>query len=316
MLIQLAMNITGINVVALLNQVSVWWHIAIVGAVVVLVFLGRQARCVGADALRDPATGRRRAAGRTTRASSSSITDRRSYPIVLAFFFSLLPGELDLHGLRRLGPRRGGDGRRPRRQRMGHLPVGRCQRGRRLRLPVRAVDPSARSCRRSSRNPLPIPWPSSQYYFGDGAAVIDILVYNLGTTVGGLLQPGIAIAMAFCGLSAIASAGRMLFAFSRDDGVPGSGWLKKVSHRYRTPANSLDVDRRDRMAVHGRGVLRWQTGHGRHRHGDQHDLPVRRVRCRHLSRCHDPGLAERTRLESRPLVRSRSPGSPSPGSSS
>ena len=31
----------------------------------------------------------------------------------------------------------------------------------------------------------------------------------------------------------------MLFAFSRDDGVPGSGWLKKVSHRYRTPTNSL-----------------------------------------------------------------------------
>jgi amino acid transporter len=31
----------------------------------------------------------------------------------------------------------------------------------------------------------------------------------------------------------------MLYAFSRDDGLPGSGWLKKVSHRYRTPANAL-----------------------------------------------------------------------------
>ena len=50
---------------------------------------------------------------------------------------------------------------------------------------------------------------------------------------------GIAIAMSFCSLSSIASAGRMLFAFSRDDGVPGSRWLKKVSHRYRTPANAL-----------------------------------------------------------------------------
>ncbi len=45
--------------------------------------------------------------------------------------------------------------------------------------------------------------------------------------------------MTFCGFSSIASAGRMLFAFSRDDGVPGSRWLKKVSHRYRTPANSV-----------------------------------------------------------------------------
>src|SRR2546425_1022523 len=45
--------------------------------------------------------------------------------------------------------------------------------------------------------------------------------------------------MAFCGLSSVAAAGRMLFAFSRDDGLPGASWLKKVSHRYRTPANAL-----------------------------------------------------------------------------
>jgi amino acid transporter len=79
---------------------------------------------------------------------------------------------------------------------------------------------------------------SSQYYFGGGVAVLAILEYNLGQ-LGDLLGAGIAIAMAFCGLSSVASAGRMLYAFSRDDGLPGSGWLKKVSHRYRTPANSL-----------------------------------------------------------------------------
>src|SRR5689334_19166532 len=39
MLIELIMNIAGINLVAILNQVSVWWHIVIVAAVVVLVFL-------------------------------------------------------------------------------------------------------------------------------------------------------------------------------------------------------------------------------------------------------------------------------------
>src|SRR3954447_24221877 len=42
MLIQLAMNIAGINLVALLNQVSVWWHIAIVAIVaLVLVVAGK-----------------------------------------------------------------------------------------------------------------------------------------------------------------------------------------------------------------------------------------------------------------------------------
>src|SRR4029077_7598777 len=86
---------------------------------------------------------------------------------------------------------------------------------------------------------------ASQYYFGGGVAVISILQYNLDSIVivgfgmGDLLAAGIAIAMAFCGLSSVAAAGRMLFAFSRDDGMPASGWLKKVSHRYRTPSNSL-----------------------------------------------------------------------------
>jgi amino acid transporter len=85
----------------------------------------------------------------------------------------------------------------------------------------------------------------SQYYFGGGVAVIEILKFNLdqviliGVGLGDWLAAAIAIAMWFCGLSSIASAGRMLFAFSRDDGVPGSGWLKKVSHRYRTPGNAL-----------------------------------------------------------------------------
>jgi amino acid transporter len=79
----------------------------------------------------------------------------------------------------------------------------------------------------------------SQYYFGGGVAVISILVYNLGEFLGDLIAAGIAIAMAFCGLSSVAAAGRMLYAFARDDGLPASGWLKQVSHRYRTPTNSL-----------------------------------------------------------------------------
>ena len=55
-------------------------------------------------------------------------------------------------------------------------------------------------------------------------------------------RPAIAIAMTFCGFSSIASAGRMLFAFSRDDGVPGSRWLKKVSSATaRQPSRSSTI---------------------------------------------------------------------------
>src|SRR5262249_40591968 len=79
---------------------------------------------------------------------------------------------------------------------------------------------------------------ASQYYFGGGYAVYDILNHALGQ-IGQVLAAGIAIAMWFCGLSSIAAGGPLLFTVSRYDGVPGSPWLKKVSHRYRTPANAL-----------------------------------------------------------------------------
>ena len=68
--------------------------------------------------------------------------------------------------------------------------------------------------------------------------MISILEYNLDK-LGDVLAAAIAIAMWFCGLASVGAAGRMLFAFSRDDGIPGSRWLKQVSHRYRTPANAL-----------------------------------------------------------------------------
>jgi len=46
----------------------------------------------------------------------------------------------------------------------------------------------------------------------------------------------ILIAQLLCGLATVTSASRMLFAFSRDDGLPvGSAALARVSPRYRTP---------------------------------------------------------------------------------
>ena len=89
---------------------------------------------------------------------------------------------------------------------------------------------------------LKMPDPATVMAESGGYGVAYILEQNLGAglgALGGLLAAGVAIAMTFCGFSSIASAGRMLFAFSRDDGVPMSRLLKKVSKRYRTPANSV-----------------------------------------------------------------------------
>lgn len=55
-----------------------------------------------------------------------------------------------------------------------------------------------------------------------------------------LLYLGILIAQFLCGLATVTSASRMLFAFSRDDGMPvASKALATVSPKYRTPVNAI-----------------------------------------------------------------------------
>jgi amino acid transporter len=237
MLIELAMNIAGINLVALLNQVSVWWHIVIVAAVVILVFLAGKPDQSGLTLFAvqplDTAGSWDNNLGFLHLTYGPAIT----YPLVLAFFFSLLQANWTYTGYDASAH-------------VAEETVGArvaSAWGLFLSVAVSAVVGFVFLLALTTHLPdLKALFPASlddsatysQYYFGGGVAVIDILRYNLGS-LGDLLSAGIAIAMAFCGLSSVASAGRMLFAFSRDDGLPGAGWLKKVSHRYRTPANSL-----------------------------------------------------------------------------
>ena len=55
-----------------------------------------------------------------------------------------------------------------------------------------------------------------------------------------ILYLGILIAQLLCGLATVTSASRMLFAFSRDDGMPvGSKALASVSPKYRTPVTAI-----------------------------------------------------------------------------
>jgi amino acid transporter len=237
MLIELAMNIAGINLVALLNQVSVWWHIVIVAAVVFLVFLAGKPDASGLTLFAvqplDTAGSWDNNLGFVQLKYGPAI----AYPLVLAFFFSLLQANWTYTGYDASAH-------------VAEETVGArvaSAWGIFLSVAVSAVVGFIFLLALTTHLPdLSALFPASlddaatysQYYFGGGVAVIEILRYNLGG-LGDLLSAGIAIAMAFCGLSSVASAGRMLFAFSRDDGLPGAGWLKKVSHRYRTPANSL-----------------------------------------------------------------------------
>ena len=237
MLVELALNIAGINLVALLNQVSVWWHIVIVAAVVFLVFLAGKPDQSGLTLFAiqplDTAGSWNNNLGFVNLGYGSAIT----YPLILAFFFSLLQANWTYTGYDASAH-------------VAEETIGArvaSAWGIFLSVAVSAVVGFVFLLALTTHLPdLKVLFPASlddantysQYYFGGGVAVIAILEYNLAN-LGDILAAGIAIAMAFCGLSSVASAGRMLFAFSRDDGLPGSAWLKKVSHRYRTPANSL-----------------------------------------------------------------------------
>jgi amino acid transporter len=73
----------------------------------------------------------------------------------------------------------------------------------------------------------------------DVPAVITILQTGLGSRAGALFSALVAMAMWFCGLSAVTWCSRVVYAFSRDNGMPGSKLWKQVSKKHLTPAPAI-----------------------------------------------------------------------------
>jgi amino acid transporter len=69
----------------------------------------------------------------------------------------------------------------------------------------------------------------------DDYPVLFIAYRNLNTFAANLVAVIIGVAMWLCGCSAVTSMARMWYAFARDDGMPGSRWIKQVSGQHRTP---------------------------------------------------------------------------------
>ena len=90
MLVQLVLNIAGINLVALLNQVSVWWHIAIVALVVVLIFAVGKPDISGLTLFKIEPQDVAGSWENSNPLFKLSYGPAISYPVVLAFLFSLL----------------------------------------------------------------------------------------------------------------------------------------------------------------------------------------------------------------------------------
>jgi len=70
-------------------------------------------------------------------------------------------------------------------------------------------------------------------------AVIAILESALGARAGAVFSGLAAMAMWFCGLSAVTWNSRLVYAFSRDGGLPASRLWKQVSPKHLTPAPAI-----------------------------------------------------------------------------
>ena len=70
-------------------------------------------------------------------------------------------------------------------------------------------------------------------------AVIAILTEALGAQAGSAFTALAAMAMWFCGLSALTWSSRTVYAFARDDGMPGSAVWRQVSEKHLTPAPAI-----------------------------------------------------------------------------
>ena len=78
---------------------------------------------------------------------------------------------------------------------------------------------------------------------------IFVLRAALGTRAGSALVWVAMVAMWFCGLSSVTSNSRMLFAFARDGGLPFSAQIARVSGRYRSPHVAVWVSATAAFAV-------------------------------------------------------------------
>jgi len=75
----------------------------------------------------------------------------------------------------------------------------------------------------------------------DPYPVLYIISNNLTPFLANVIAIVIGVAMWLCGVASVTSMGRMWYAFARDDGIPGSRWLKRVGGTHHTPAVAIVV---------------------------------------------------------------------------
>ncbi|WP_427885150.1 amino acid permease [Kribbella sp. GL6] len=72
-----------------------------------------------------------------------------------------------------------------------------------------------------------------------GVPPAQIFIDAAGAVTGKILLLIVIGAQLFCGMSSVTANSRMIYAFSRDGALPGSTFWHKINHRTRTPTNAI-----------------------------------------------------------------------------
>ncbi len=223
------LNIFGVRLVALLNDISVWWHI--VG--VILIVVGVVGATIAAQQFNPGAGGVSPAVQVTGSAvhglnsagtlfSVSSVFNLTGFPIWYAFLLSLLLAQYTYTGYDASAH-------------MTEETIGAATRapwGVVMSVVVSAVAGYALLMGLLAAAPD----LAASYSFVN--PVLYILESRIGFLLGTLLFAVIFVAQFFCSMSSVTSNSRMIYAFSRDGAVPGHNLWHRLNTG-RTPRNAI-----------------------------------------------------------------------------
>ncbi|HYI07652.1 MAG TPA: amino acid permease [Thermoanaerobaculia bacterium] len=215
---QIAVNLWGIRLTARLSDISVWWHIGGVAVIVIaLAFFGQHHN--SAEFLFSFAP--------TPAAVSEVTTLYGAAPVMLLFVLSLLQAQWTYTGydasahmaeetvMARLNSAWG-----------IVLSVGVSAIAGYLMLMVLTWCIPNGDVAATAADPYP---------------VLQIVSGNLAPLLANTIAVIIGVAMWLCGVASVTSMGRMWYAFARDDGMPGSRFLKQVGGKHQTPFAAIIV---------------------------------------------------------------------------
>jgi amino acid transporter len=233
MIPQVAINLWGVRLTARLNDLSIWWHIGgVLLIVIALGFLGTHHNSLSflfsfhptanlLEASKEMAIGDRGIASPLFRLIPGIRNLYTAAPVLLLFVLSLLQAQWTYTGYDASAHM----AEETKMARMNSawgivLSVGVSAIAGYLMLMVLTWCIPHGDIASTANDPYP---------------VLFIVSNNLPAPLANVIALVIGIAMWLCGVASVTSMGRMWYAFARDDGMPGSRWLKRVSGKHQVP---------------------------------------------------------------------------------